>query len=34
MNVDAVPSACAVKASGPASRPQVNMQQATIVPIR
>jgi hypothetical protein len=30
MNVDAVPSACAVKASGPASKPQVKRQNAII----
>src|SRR4029453_14451425 len=34
MNVDAVPSACAVNASGPASRPQAKRQNAIIDPTR
>jgi hypothetical protein len=34
MKVDAVPSAYAVKASGPAISPQVKTQNAIIVPIR
>ena len=34
MNVDALPSACAGRASGPASRPQVRRQNAIIAPIR
>src|SRR5512132_559233 len=34
INVDAVPSACAVNASGPASRPQVRRQNAIIAAIR
>src|SRR5512133_861621 len=34
INVDAVPSACAVNASGPASRPQVRRQNAIIAAMR
>src|SRR5688572_29004667 len=33
-NVDALPSACAGKANGPASKPQVKRQEAINAPIR